>query len=76
MPERLPPATVGRDDRLLLHYSVYCQGQELEASPEGEAVEITMSSGEWPLQLELAMLEQPAGAQLSVPIEASENAFG
>ena len=76
MTEKTVPGTIGREDRLTLHYSVHCRGQMLETSTGGEPLEYTMSSGDWPLQLELAMLDQPAGTELSVVIDAAENAFG
>ena len=35
-----------------------------------------MGAGQWPPQLELAMLGECAGAQLKIDLNASDNAFG
>ncbi len=71
-----PVRCVGREDRLLVSYAVWHQDQKLESCAPQEPVEYQMGAGQWPPQLELAMLGEGAGAQLNIHLKASDNAFG
>ncbi len=71
-----PVRCVGREDHLMISYAVWHQEQKLESCAPQEPVEYQMGAGQWPPQLELAMLGEAAGAQLNIHLKASDNAFG
>ncbi len=67
---------VVNDDRLLITYTISHHDQVLEASAQGEPVKYQMGAGQWPVQLELAMLGEKVGAQLDIKLQAGDNVFG
>jgi len=69
-------ARVAADDRLLLHYTISCKGVELESSELDAPVEYRMGQGMWPVQIELAMLNELVGSVLDIKIGAADGAFG
>ena len=71
-----PDQRVTENDRLLISYEIRHQKQILEKSPPHETVEYLMGTGQWPVQLELAMLGEMVGECLSIKLKASDNAFG
>ena len=71
-----PVQCVGSEDCLMISYTVWHQDKKLESCAPQEPVEYQMGSGQWPPQLELAMLGKGVGAHLNIHLKASDNAFG
>ncbi len=67
---------VGQEDRLLIAYTIRHQEQVLETNAPGEPVEYIMGEGQWPIQIELAMLGEKAGEQLVLHYKAGDDVFG
>jgi FKBP-type peptidyl-prolyl cis-trans isomerase 2 len=67
---------VAQDDQLQITYSIRHQDQVLETSAPGESVAYKMGEGQWPIQIELAMLGEEAGKQLALQYIAGDNVFG
>ncbi len=70
------PLRVGAEDCLQIHYSIRCDGTELESSDAQAPVSYQMGQGLWPVQLELAMMNEPLGAVLELRFGAAEAVFG
>jgi len=67
---------VANDDSLLITYTISHYDQVLEANAQGEPVKYQMGAGQWPVQLELAMIGEKAGAQLDIKLLAGDSVFG
>ncbi len=67
---------VAQDDRLLIRYTIRHQDQILEANASGKPVEYQMGEGQWPIQIELAMLGEKAGEKLVLQYRSGDNVFG
>ena len=67
---------VAIDDRLMISYTVWYQDKILESSEAQESVEYKMGAGQWPIQLDLAMLGEAIGTHLNIKLKDSDNAFG
>ena len=48
----------------------------LEGTEPGQTVAYQMGQGQWPIQLEFAMLNEPLGSEINLHLCASEQAFG
>jgi len=71
-----PKKCVNSEDSLLITYTIRHQNQVLEQISGNEPVDYQMGVGQWPVQLELAMLGEAEGECLDISLRASENAFG
>ena len=67
---------VAQDDHLLITYTIRHRDQILEANAPGEPVEYRMGEGQWPIQIELAMLGEKVGEQLVLQYKVGDNVFG
>jgi len=67
---------VGSEQQILIEYQISSDGQQLEGSEPGQPVAYQMGQGQWPIQLELAMFNEPIGTELNLHLAASEQAFG
>ena len=70
------PQVVTSESRLLISYGISNDGELLEANDLNEPLEYQMGQGLWPIQLELEMLNEIAGAELHVAVLAGDNYFG
>jgi FKBP-type peptidyl-prolyl cis-trans isomerase 2 len=67
---------IANDGSLRINYTISHHDKVLEASAQGEPVKYQMGTGQWPVQLELAMLGEKVGAQLDIKLLAADEAFG
>jgi FKBP-type peptidyl-prolyl cis-trans isomerase SlpA len=67
---------VGVDDLLKISYKISHRNKLLEEVASSEAVEYRMGEGNWPIQLELAMLGEITGSCLKIQLMAKDDAFG
>jgi len=67
---------ISNDDGLMISYTIKHQEQVLESVAAQEAIGYQMGTGQWPIQLELAMLGEQAGARLRIEVRSADNVFG
>lgn len=67
---------VTAEARLLISYDINCGGEQLELVESHAPIEYQMGQSLWPIQLELEMLNEVAGASLKVQVRAVDNIFG
>ena len=74
MPNRA--RVVGAQDTLMICYQIEWNGRVLEGSLDGPAQSYQMGVGQWPAQLETAILGSQLGRELQVEINARDDVFG
>lgn len=67
---------VGANSTVTLAYRILADEQELESASEAEPATLQLGQGEWPAQLELALIGELPGAELRVAVSAQEQVFG
>lgn len=67
---------VSSGSTVTLAYRLLSNEQELESASKDEPVSIRLGEGDWPIQVELAMMGEAEGARINVPLAASDQAFG
>lgn len=67
---------VGNAQQVLIEYQIHADGILLEGSDPGQPVVYQMGQGQWPVPLELAMLNEPVGSEIELYFSAGDQVFG
>ena len=67
---------IGPEDSLIMQYEILHENTVLECNEAPEGDKYKMGEGYWPIQVELAMLDQSVPCKMTVNVLAKDNVFG